>query len=105
MSTAYYALLNCCEHCHRPEEIIFIGRSAIGHRFYFNWNGARYYQDYESFKAFLAYCTIKNEYGEFVEKEWLTSLIESKQDEEFTPLHDFAAQIINDFIFVDNLCE
>lgn len=36
MGTNYYAHIDCCEHCGRPEEIIHIGKQSCGWEFTFH---------------------------------------------------------------------
>lgn len=79
MGTNYYARINTCPTCHRPEEEIHLGKSSMGWQFLFAYNGGDYYKDVDELKEWLKGKTIFDEYDRAVSHDDFWSLIEAKQ--------------------------
>lgn len=90
MGTNYYALLNVCPHCDRPERKLHIGKSSGGWCF-----GLRVYEGEDgpnNWADWMALLTkpgtvnkIKNEYGEYV---LLSELVETVTQRKGSPEPD-----------------
>ena len=80
MGTNYYALLNVCEHCNKPEKEIHIGKSSYGWTFLFRYHGGEYYETFKEFKKFLKDKVIKDEYGKVITHKdfWETVKVKKK---------------------------
>ncbi|NHW45951.1 hypothetical protein HAV21_03440 [Paenarthrobacter sp. MSM-2-10-13] len=79
MGTNYYARINTCPTCHRPEEEIHLGKSSYGWQFLFAYNDGDYYKDITELKGWLNGKQIFNEYDEPVTQDDFWKMIESKQ--------------------------
>ncbi|MEW1951054.1 hypothetical protein AB0280_17605 [Pseudarthrobacter sp902506025] len=79
MGTNYYARINTCPTCRRPEEEIHLGKSSGGWQFLFAYNDGDYYKDVHELKDWLKDKTIIDEYGREVRHDDFWSLIEAKQ--------------------------
>ena len=80
MGTNYYAKLNICPTCRRPEEEIHIGKSSGGWKFMFELN-KKYFENIKEMKDYLKDKVIENEYGEVVSNKDFWSMVEGKQKE------------------------
>ncbi len=82
MGTNYYANINCCKHCGRPEEKIHIGKSSFGWKFLIDMNDSEYYKSFEEFISFISNKDIRliSENNDEISWEDLLGLIKSKKD-------------------------
>jgi len=80
VGTNYYAHLNPCSECGKPEEKIQLGKSSRGWKFLFKEQEE--YFSYRSFKEFINQDNVEiyDEYGREHKPEDLIQKIESKQD-------------------------
>lgn len=79
MGTNYYAKINICSCCNRPEETVHLGKSSAGWSFALQYNGGRFYTDFKGMKSWLKDKVIENEYGEKVSKEVFIDMVEIKK--------------------------
>lgn len=79
MGTNYYAKINICHTCHRPEEEIHLGKSSWGWQFLFAYNDGDYYKDVAQLKDWLKDKEIFDEYDRPVTHEDFWKMIEDKQ--------------------------
>lgn len=79
MGTNYRTKINICPCCKRPEEEVHLGKSSDGWSFALQYNGGRFYTNFEEMKEWLKDKVIENEYGEKVSKEEFVKLVESKK--------------------------
>lgn len=84
MGTNYYIETTACKSCGHSEGDIHLGKSSIGWRFNFQYNGGRYYKNVREMKEWLKNKQIWNEYGEEVPHEEFWELVKLKQDPEYT---------------------
>ena len=79
MGTNYQAKINICPCCKKPEETIHLGKSSPGWSFALQYNGGRFYTDFEGMKIWLKDKVIEDEYGDRVSVEEFIKLVESKK--------------------------
>jgi len=81
MGTNYYARINCCEHCDRPEKIIHIGKSSAG--WTFSFHATDEIRSWLEWKEFLDKPNVRifNECNEEISFEDFEKLVESKKSE------------------------
>ena len=79
MGTNYYAKINICPTCKRPEETIHLGKSSGGWKFMFQLNGCKFYKNIKEMRKWLADKTIENEYGEQVSHLEFWDMAKDKQ--------------------------
>lgn len=79
MGCNYHVKINICSCCKRPEEEIHLGKSSAGWSFALQYNGGKFYTNFEEMKKWLEDKVIENEYGEKVSKEDFIKLVESKK--------------------------
>ena len=80
MGTNYYAKINICPCCKKPEETAHLGKSSAGWSFALQYNGGRFYTDFEGMKDWLKGKVIEDEYGGKISKEDFIKMVESKKD-------------------------
>lgn len=80
MGTNYYAKMNICPTCKRPDEEVHIGKSSHGWKFMFQLNG-KYYKNITELKQFLSDKRIEDEYGGTVTIDDFWKMVEEKQKE------------------------
>src|SRR2546430_2680384 len=80
MGTNYYARLNICPTCKRPEEEIHLGKSSMGWKFMFQYNGGQYYKSVPEMKKWLKDKLIFNEYDEQLPNRDFWEMVATKQD-------------------------
>lgn len=83
MGTNYYAHVNVCSKCKKPEDEIHIGKSSWGWVFNFAVDyefGIACFKDWEKF-LYKKGIIIKNEYGDKIGVLEFFDLVESKQNE------------------------
>ena len=78
MGTNYYAKLNYCKECGRGDEI-HLGKSSMGWKFSFQFNGGEYYKNVSEMKEWLKGKIIENEYGEKVPYKNFWEMVKIKQ--------------------------
>ena len=79
MGTNYYAKINICPCCKKPEETAHLGKSSAGWSFALQYNGGRFYTDFEGMKDWLKGKVIEDEYGGKISKEDFIKMVESKK--------------------------
>jgi hypothetical protein len=79
MGTNYYIRNNMCKECWRCEEEIHLWKSSWGWDFCFQYNGGKYYTNYEEFKKFLTNKVIFDEYSNKWGIDEFLFLIEEKR--------------------------
>lgn len=79
MGTNYYAKINICPCCKRPEETVHLGKSSYGWTFALQYNGGKFYVNFKEMKKWLKDKVIENEYGEKVSLDDFVELVESKK--------------------------
>lgn len=81
MGTNYYAQINKCKVCGKPDDEIHIGKSSYGWRFNIQIN-FDFYKDWDEFISFIKRKDVKiyDEYKTEISPEDLLSLIESKKN-------------------------
>lgn len=82
MGTNYYAKIDICPACERPQQIIHLGKSSYGWKFMFAYNGGIYYKNVKEMKKFLVGKLIESEYGDKVSPAKFWKMIEEKQKAE-----------------------
>ena len=80
MGTNYYAQINKCKVCGKPDDEIHIGKSSYGWRFNIQIN-FEFYKDWREFVSFINRKDVKlyDEYKTEISSEDLLSLIISKR--------------------------
>lgn len=79
MGTNYYAKINICPTCKKPEEEIHLGKSSAGWQFSFQYNNGRFYKNIKEMKKWLFNKEIENEYGEKVSYNDFWKMVKEKQ--------------------------
>lgn len=79
MGTNYYAKINICPTCRKPEEEIHLGKSSFGWQFSFQYNDGKFYKNIEEMKKWLFDKVIENEYGEIVLHNDFWKMVKEKQ--------------------------
>ena len=81
MGTKYYAQINKCKVCGKPDDEIHIGKSSYGWRFNIQIN-FELYKDWREFVSFINRKDVKlyDEYKTEISPEDLLILIKSKKD-------------------------
>lgn len=85
MGTNYYTVKNICEHCHRHDRDLHIGKSSAGWTFSFQGYRADYHvpkiETYEQWLDMLKEERIFDEYGEEITLAELKEIVEKKRSE------------------------
>lgn len=81
MGTNYYAHVNPCSECGKPEEKLHLGKSSGGWKFCFRDRDE--YSDITEFQTFirLDYVKLVDEYGREISPDDFMEKVEGKQDE------------------------
>jgi len=79
MGTNYYVAKNKCDCCNRYDEEYHIGKSSWGWAFTFQGYKYDNLTSWKLWKEFLKNQIIMDEYGEFVDYDWLVSFIENEK--------------------------
>ena len=81
MGTNYYASINVCPTCDKPEEEVHIGKNSFGWQFHFHANEAPPIRSKKEWKEFTAKDNvwIFDEYNELVEFDDFWEMVEEKQ--------------------------
>lgn len=86
MGTNYYAQGKVeCEQCgskHTCREAIHLGKSSMGWKFTFAWNGGQYYKSVPEMQEWLKTKTCWDEYGKQITVEEFWQMVEAKKDAE-----------------------
>lgn len=93
MGTNYYAKINICPTCKRPEEEIHLGKSSYGWKFMFQYNGGKMYQTAEEMRRWLVGKVIEDEYGKRVSQKAFWKMVHDKQNQQGGKTHDGTMKI------------
>lgn len=84
MGTNYYVKAPVeCDHCgetHICKQGIHIGKSSMGWKFLFAWNGGALYKSYGEMEAWLADKQIYDEYNKPITQKDFFNMVEAKMD-------------------------
>lgn len=96
MGTNYYAKVNVCESCGKPEAEIHIGKQSAGWRFAIEIQ-PEYYNDWTEFEAFIQRADVElcDEYNKSIRFTELLSMIEDKKDKQSRP-QDGQRKVVKD---------
>ena len=83
MGTNYYTKNEKCPTCGNEPEGLHLGKSSIGWKFIFQYNGGTYYETVEGMKSWLKDKKIVDEYGAEVSYEDFWKMVDTKQKPEF----------------------
>lgn len=93
MGTNYYAQLNVCDKCNKPEDVLHIGKSSCGWTFMFRGYRNHYIREgfevnldsWQKWQLFLKQPNIQiiNEYDEIITYDDFYRLVEDKKNETF----------------------
>ena len=83
MGTNYYAKINCCKLCGKPEKEVHIGKDSAGWKFVIELN-SEYFTNLEELYAFMQQSNVRifDEYGKEVTYEDIIDIIETNKDME-----------------------
>ena len=79
MGTSYYANINTCPTCKRPEDKIHLGKSSFGWKFSFQYNAGLYYKNVQEMREWMKDKDIYDEYGEKTTHDEFWKMVKEKQ--------------------------
>jgi len=110
MSRNFYINFVLCEHCGRGEKL-HLGKCAWGWKFMLQYNGGKFYQNWEEMKDYLRAklqeknAHIEDEYGEKISIEEFIKCVENYQENprsSFEPKYNTKGKVDNKgFEFID----
>ena len=86
MGTNYYARENICKECGRYDDI-HLGKSSMGWKFTFQYNGGELYKTVPEMKKWLKGKRIFDEYGDEVSQTFFWNMVEEKQKKKTNMSH------------------
>ncbi len=101
MGKNYYAKIDICPACNRPQQIIHLGKSSYGWKFMFNYQGGTYYKNVKQMKEWLKDKKIESEYGDNVSPAKFWKMVHDKQKEESQNMKEGGFIIIDGYEFLN----
>lgn len=100
MGTNYYARINICKECKRPEQEIHLGKNSFGWTFSFQYNEGQYYKNVKEMAEWLKDKRIFDEYGDECSADAFWKMVSAKQEDNGNRRHAKEHASPHDF-FID----